>query len=271
MRRMLLPARAAWFLFSAACAHASALESQARPVRVAQAPAEVKPSPPLQPQPDAGQPQRSEEPKPAEKPPPAKPPPPQVKALVDRVQAFYEKTLDFTARFQQVYTYRAFKRSQTSTGKVVFKKPALMRWDYQTPSPKSFVLAGDKVYAHDPEAKTLTKASIAQNQLSASVTFLWGQGKLADEFSIQEVACKNCLGLLLELTPRKPDPRFRQIRLEVDPKTAQVLRSVVVDPDGSENAISFLDLKTNTGVTEQHFKLAPPQGTQIIDYTQGTR
>lgn len=193
---------------------------------------------------------------------------PEVRALVERMQAFYEKTEDFTAKFRQDYTYKAFKRTQTSYGTVTFRKPALMRWEYEKPSPKSFVLAGDKVYAHDPEARTLTKASIATHQLSASVTFLWGKGRLLDEFSISEKACDKCAGTLLELTPLEPDPRFQRIRLEVDPKTAQVLKSTVVDPDGSENAITFSEMKTNTGVNEAHFKLAPPLGTQIIDYTK---
>ncbi len=195
-----------------------------------------------------------------------------VKALVDRMQAFYEKTQDFTADFQQDYTYAAFKRTQTSSGKVTFKKPALMRWEYAQPSPKTFVLAGDKVYAHDPEAMTLTKASIGTNQLSASVTFLWGKGKLADEFSISRKECEKCAGTQLELVPLKPDPRFQRIFLEVDPKTAQVVKSTVVDPDGSQNAIRFSSLKTNAGVDEAFFKLSPPAGTQVVDMTkpQGT-
>ncbi len=191
-----------------------------------------------------------------------------VQALVDRMQAFYEKTGDFQAKFRQDYTYKTFKRTQTSTGTVTFKKPGLMRWEYQKPSAKTFVLAGDKVYAYDPEARTLTKASIATNQLSASVTFLWGKGRLADEFSIEKRACEKCSGVLLELTPLEPDPRFQRVRLEVDPKTAQVLKSTVVDPDGSENAITFLELKTNVGVDETHFKIAPAPGTQIVDYTK---
>ena len=193
---------------------------------------------------------------------------PEVKALVDRVQAFYEKSADFQASFRQEYTYKAFKRVQKSSGQVTFKKPGLMRWEYEKPSPKTFVLAGDKVYALDPEAMTLTKASIGTNQLSASVTFLWGQGKLADEFAIAAPPCDKCLGALLELTPKLADPRFQRIRLEVDPKTAQVVRSTVVDPDGSENAITFLDVKTNTGVGAEHFKLTPPPGTQVVDLTQ---
>ncbi len=191
---------------------------------------------------------------------------PEVKDLVDRMQAFYENTADFTADFEQKYSYKRMKRTQTSKGKVLFKKPGLMRWEYETPSKKTFVLAGDRVYAYDPEAQLLTRASIGTSQLSASVTFLWGQGKLADEFSIVKKACKDCAGPLLELTPLKPDPRFKKILLEVDPKTAQVIKSTVIDPDGSENAITFKNLKTNTGVDQAAFKLTPPEGTQVQDY-----
>jgi outer membrane lipoprotein carrier protein len=202
--------------------------------------------------------------------PQPKPMTPEVKELVERMQAFYEKTQDFSASFEQVYTYKTFKRVSRSAGKVTYKRPALMRWEYETqdgkPSLRTFVLAGDRVYAYDPAAKLLTRAALSTNQLSASVTFLWGQGKLADEFSIATAACDQCAGTLLELTPVVKDPRFKLVRLEVDPKTAQVIRSIVVDPDGSENAIRFVGLVTNTGIDEKSFKLAPPPGTQVQDY-----
>ena len=53
----------------------------------------------------------------------------------------------------------------------------------------------------------------------------------------------------------------------MDPKSAQVLRSVVFDPDGSENAITFSNLKTNVGVSKEVFVLNAPQGTQLQDLT----
>ena len=196
---------------------------------------------------------------------------PDVKALVDRVQAFYEKTQDFSADFKQDYTYKAFKRTQSSSGKVIFKKPALMRWEYEKPSPRTFVLAGDRVIAHDPEAKLLTVASIATNQLSASVTFLFGVGKLENEFAIVKKACAKCVGVELEMTPLVADPRFKRIFLEVDERTAQVLKSTVIDPDGSQNAISFLSLTANVGITEAAFKLMPPPGTQVQDFRTGAQ
>jgi outer membrane lipoprotein carrier protein len=142
-----------------------------------------------------------------------------------------------------------------------------MRWEYEKPSPKTFVLAKEKVYAYDPEAKLLTRAAISTNTLSASVTFLWGQGHLADEFSIVKKTCVPCAGTLLELTPLQKDSRFRKVLLEVDAATAQVTKSTVIDPDGSENAIAFIDLKTNVGVDELAFKLTPPPGTKVQDFT----
>lgn len=202
---------------------------------------------------------------------------PAVKTLVDRMQRFYETTNDFGADFRQDYSYTLSKRTQTSSGTVIFRKPGLMRWDYTKPSAKTFVLAGVKVYMHDPEAKLLTVASMGTSKLSASVTFLFGQGKLADEFAITQKDCATCKGTLLQLDPLVPDPRFLRILLEVDPVTAQVTKSTVVDPDGSQNAISFMNLKTNTGPAfdggagsvDPRFKLSPPPDTQVQDFTMG--
>lgn len=189
-------------------------------------------------------------------------------ALVDRMQAFYRATTEFSADFKQVYTYKSFNRTQTSSGRVIFKKPGKMRWDYAVPSPKTFVISGNYLYTYDPEAKTLTKAAVDADQLSTSVTFLWGRGNLADEFSIKEEPCNQCIGRLLVLTPRKHDARYRELRLEVDPKSAQVLRSTVIDPDQSENAIEFLNLKRNIGIADKDFAINPPDGTEIVDMTK---
>ncbi|MFY2556674.1 LolA family protein [Corallococcus terminator] len=193
---------------------------------------------------------------------------PEVKSLVDRMQAFYEKTGDFKAGFRQDYKYKTFRRTQTSEGVVTYKKPGLMRWEYLKPSVRTFVLAGSKIYAYDPPAQSLTVANVDTSQLSASVTFLFGQGKLADEFAISKGACKDCKGTLLVLDPLKVEPRFKQVRLEVDPASAQVLKSTVVDPDGSENTISFLDLKTNVGISKDSFKMDVPDDTRVDDFTQ---
>lgn len=192
-----------------------------------------------------------------------------VPSLVNRMQAFYEKTKDFTASFQQTYKHKAFKRTQESKGAVAFMKPGYMRWDYEKPAGKTFVLANERVYAMDPEAKTLTIAAMNSSQLSASVTFLWGKGRLAEEFKISKSSSNAPVagGTVLELIPLQPDSRFQKIFLEVDPASAQVRRSTVVDPDGSENTIVFNELKPNLGLTREKFQIVEPPGTQRVDLT----
>lgn len=194
-----------------------------------------------------------------------------LRSLVERMQTFYQQTDDFTADFNQVYAYKAFNRTQHASGRVIFKKPAKMRWDYQSPSPKTLVLSGDNAYAYEPDAKTLTKTSFSSSDLSTSLTFLWGRGKLTDEFSIKEEPCKTCKGQLLLLTPLKAETRFKEIRLEVDPTSAQVLKSIVTDTDGSENAISFSNLRRNTGKMDKDFAINPPDGTEIVDLTKKSK
>lgn len=247
----------------------------------AAAPAQPKPAPITQPAPVAEAPAKPQPSTPAAAPAaksPAKPAPTapaarpamtaEVKDLIDRMQAFYEKTQDFRSPFTQEYRYARMKRTQKSSGTVTYLKPGLMRFEYEQPAKKTFVLAGDKVYAYDPAAMQLTRGKIDTSQLSASVTFLFGQGKLADEFSIKKIACKDCSGTLLELTPLTQDPRFRKVLLEVEPATAQVSRSTVIDPDGSENTIRFVKLETNTGVNKDFFVLNPAPGTEVIDLTK---
>lgn len=201
--------------------------------------------------------------------PAAKPMEPEVKRLVDLLQGFYEKTADFEAKFAQTYTYTMGRRAMTSSGTMLFKKPALMRWDYEKPSLKSIVVAGGAVYMYDSAAAQLTKAPLQMDKLSASVTFLWGQGKLADEFDITRTERPELKGgVALELIPKRPDPRFDRLFFLVDEKSGQVKETIVVDPDGSTNHMVFSGSKVDQKVGPERFKLDVPEGTHAQDLTK---
>ena len=45
----------------------------------------------------------------------------------------------------------------------------------------------------------------------------------------------------------------------------------MIDPDGSENAITFSNLKTNVGIDAGAFKLTPPPGTQVQNFYNGNQ
>jgi outer membrane lipoprotein carrier protein len=233
----------------------------------------LKPAHPERPDPTVTDPLLSQksrlETAPAESEAPARPEKsldPAVAKAVAQMQRFYEESQDFDARFEQTYLYKTFGRTQRSSGRVRFKKTgATMRWDYEKPAPKVFVVSGAKVYMHDPAAKQLTVASINTDKLSASITFLWGQGKLEREFDIAKASRKDLTdGIALELVPKIPDPRFQKVFFLIDSKSYAVKETIVVDPDGSENRMMFSGVKTNTGFGVEVFHIEPPPDTQVL-------
>ena len=70
-------------------------------------------------------------------------------------------------------------------------------------------------------------------------------------------------GVPLELTPKKPGQGFSKVFLVVDPETGAVRQSVVVQANGSENRISFVEPKLNAQVNAADFDPAKafPAGT----------
>src|SRR6056297_2223033 len=53
--------------------------------------------------------------------------------VAERIQRFYGATDDFQSAFLQTYTDIAAGETKVSRGRVYFKKPGMMRWDYYQP------------------------------------------------------------------------------------------------------------------------------------------
>ncbi len=178
---------------------------------------------------------------------------PDAQALVRKVQAFYERTRDLTARFQQTYTYAGFGRRQVSSGVVQVKKPGMMRWEYQKPSPKIVAVKGSKLVQYEPtENQAYVDEHFDASGMSAALTFLLGKGDLEKEFLVST----SSTGALL-LRPREADPRVDSIELVADPD-GQITATRVVDGAGNVNEIRFEDVKRNTGIPDSAFDVKLP-------------
>ncbi|AKU89621.1 outer membrane lipoprotein carrier protein LolA [Vulgatibacter incomptus] len=207
---------------------------------------------------------------------PAKAPPlampSDVAALVAKLQAFYEKSPGLDTRFDQSFTQGGMPSrlgGATAKGRMRFRKPdgatgPLMRWDYD--DGRILLLVKDRSWTFDPDTKQATEYRVDPGQLSAAVTFMWGKGRLAEEFEI--VQSKRDFGgdgTALELTPRKPSG-FSKVFLVADPATGKVSRSVVVQSNGSENHLIFHDTQANAKVVQADFDpdRAFPAGTSRV-------
>jgi len=191
--------------------------------------------------------------------PAAAAPGPSAVELTRKVQAFYEKTRDLEAAFTQTYVYGGLGRKLTSTGTLKIKKPGLMRWDYQSPSPKVVAVTGKRLVQYEPEEQQAwIDEQFDATALTAAVAFLLGKGDLARDFtpSLGD-------GVALVLRPKQADPRVARITFTVGPD-GEVLGTSVLDGAGNENRLTFSAIKRNGGLPDAAFEVKLPSGTRRV-------
>src|SRR6186713_2060621 len=79
--------------------------------------------------------------------------------LVDRVQAFYDKTRTFRAEFKQRYFVAAYRKTKDSQGTVTFQKPGKMSWRY-TNNGNRVVSDGKRIRVYENENKQMYEQTI---------------------------------------------------------------------------------------------------------------
>ncbi len=98
--------------------------------------------------------------------------------VLDGLQKTYENTSTFDAQFEQHYTYALLKKNNKSSGRVSFQKPGQMRWDYDKPEVKSFIISENSLWIHQPEDHlAMVNRCFKQDGLTTSISFLWGGRK----------------------------------------------------------------------------------------------
>lgn len=199
-------------------------------------------------------------PKPAGKTNPA---PSELEALVGRVQKFYDDTKDFEAEFIQTYTRTALSRTSESRGTVKIKKPGMMRWDYDKPVAKHFIADGSQLFVYEPEDQVVTiQKSFKTSDLTSSLSFLIGEGKLMDSFVPRLLEEKTPELRRIELTPKK-DATYLRLVLLVENTSGRVVESTLFETAGNTNHFKFKNAKTNVGLDAKLFSFKPPAGAEV--------
>ncbi len=194
----------------------------------------------------------------------------QGRAVVHRVQRYYRAAKDFSAQFDQLYTYLAFGRTQESTGKVEVKRPGLLRWESDKPEKQIIVLDGKDYWQYSPEDKQVThRQGFVSDQLSSAFTFLWGKGDLLKDFTAREIDSPPDVpglpkGDAIELLPKEPQPQVARLIFIVG-KKGEVLASIVTNAQGDTNRLVFHHVKLNGSLPDSGFQFKPPEGANVSE------
>lgn len=193
---------------------------------------------------------------------------PTLDEIVDKVQKGYSETRNFKATFKQRLTLRATKRKRNAGGRVFFEKPGKFRFIYtKGDEKKTLVSDGKRVWTYIIDDAQV-RVDPFSPKLAASLRFLWGEGNLRENFNMK-VLEDSKLGKagdhVLELVPKADEGHYKKLVFVVDPTTFEVRETVVHDPVGNINHMTFVGVVRNVEIPTKTFRFKAPRGVQIVE------
>ena len=192
--------------------------------------------------------------------------------LVEKVDSRYAQTQDFQAEFSQETKVEGFETKLSSSGRVLLKKPGLLRWDYSKPSVEQIFVDGDQVLVYVPEHKQVVKANLTQIAASkAPLALLQGVGKLAEQFDVLPTKQDDRPpgGLpLITLVPKpheKEISALRRIVLEIESGSYLIKTMNLYEVSGNVSTLQFTNMQVNQGLDSKQLKLDVPDDVIVVD------
>ncbi|WP_447970258.1 LolA family protein [Nitrospira sp. M1] len=196
----------------------------------------------------------------------------EVQALVKKVDARYLKTQDLQAEFSQETQIEGFDSRLSSSGRVLLKKPGLLRWDYQKPNVEQILVDGDHVMWYVPEHQQVVKGNLTQMSASkAPLTLLQGVGKLGEQFDITTSSDDNPdngklpIVVLVPKLEDQPTSTVTRIELTIEPTSHLIRQIVLYEKTGNISTLQFSNIRTNQGLDTNVLRLTMPDDVVVVD------
>jgi outer membrane lipoprotein carrier protein len=181
-------------------------------------------------------------------------------ALLDKIDAAAKETRTLKAEFSQKNRMKLFRQELVQKGRLFFRAPRQIRWEYTTPDPSVLVLDGQKATMRAPGAAPqvfdLERDPTLRAVFDQLLTFVGG-GSIAGAraaYTLETAGTAKQPELIL--VPRADSPvakAFSRIELTFDERT-QVRAIRLVEKNGDEKTIDFQKVEKNGDLPKDAFQ-----------------
>jgi len=205
----------------------------------------------------------------------AEPPAPGSPAdVLSRVEQRYAAAGSLVAEFTQTYRSAGLGQSVEEHGKLWVRRPGHMRWEYEAPDRKVYLVEtvdGDpgtvETLSYVPADLTAVRSRLAVAE-APHLQLLLGQGHLDDSFAATDVRLKeprDPASRQLRLVPRRPLQSVEVVYVELDEKDLALERVLVVDALGNESDLVLDKVREGVRVKDSVFDQRLPSGVTVRD------
>ncbi|GAC1659114.1 MAG: hypothetical protein NVS9B15_21300 [Acidobacteriaceae bacterium] len=183
-------------------------------------------------------------------------------ALIRRVDDHYNHLRSLKAHYVEHFTGMGIDR--TESGTLLLKKPGLMRWAYDKPTGKLFVLDGKWAWFYAPgDAQVSRTPAKKLDDLRSPLRFLLGHTELAKELDGLATTPEGS-GFQITGVPKGMAGRVRLLSLVVSAGGA-IQEMKLAETDGATTEFTFSEQQENVPTEPQDFRFVPPAGLPVVD------
>jgi outer membrane lipoprotein carrier protein len=191
-----------------------------------------------------------------------------VAATVKRLEARYRGAKSFRAAFLERRS-EGTRSMQAEAGTLYLQRPGMMRWEYEAPEKKLFLVDGKFAWFYVPADRTVTKAPVRESaDEQIPLLLLTGKTKLTRvcrRLELADVHVEAADRTALRCLPaRNAAGEYREALIEVD-AVGHLVRLLVREPGDVETEFQFGAWQDNPVLPPSLFHFSPPQGTAIVD------
>lgn len=177
------------------------------------------------------------------------------------LERFFNEVERYTARFEQVVLDELGEPIQESQGRLWIERPDKFRWNYETPYEQQIVSDGERLWVYDKDLQQVTVRRLEGGLLDTPAVLLAGQGRLEDQFMIEDLGTEEGLAWV-RLVPRNKDSGFESVRIGFE--NGRLRRLAIRDSLGQTTRYLLRNAVENPSIPESRFEFTPPPGVDIV-------
>ena len=184
--------------------------------------------------------------------------------IIDKLESQYGGA-DVQAEFIQESTLEAMDITDTATGRVWFKHPGMMRWEYETPDAHAIITDGKTLWIYRPaDNQVIVGDALTYFGNGKGASFLSNIELIKEEFTVEKVSARKPGHYTLKLVPRQKELDLSEIYLNIDESTFIVNSVSTRNAYGDETLINFHHIEFKENISPAEFQFEIPAGADVV-------
>lgn len=195
------------------------------------------------------------------------------KSYARLLEQHYRQPRTLQAVFLERYS-EGQRQARIESGTVYFRRPGQMRWEYDSPEKKLFLVDGKTTWFYVPYDHTVSKAPVKESSdWRTPLALLTGKAdlsRLCGRIDVVEQKGIPAGHALLRCVPKEAKSHsegneYTEVLLELDTSTGELARIEIRQPGGIELEYRFGNWQSDVPLAGDLFRFQVPAGVAIVD------